>query len=102
MATALVAGVFGRPLDPTEDAVLGWAITTLARHGQPFTLADVAATVADPADELVALSRRTPLELAQAATPVIFALDKLLTRTLAGMFDGPPPSPSTGTTAPGS
>ena len=89
LATALVAGVLGRALDPTEDAVLGWAITTLARHGQPFTLADVAATVADPADELVALSRRTPLELAQAATPVVFALDKLLTRTLAGMFDGP-------------
>ena len=35
------------------------------------------------------MSRRTPLELAQAATPVVFALDKLLTRTLAGMFDGP-------------
>ncbi len=27
--------------------------------------------------------------LAQAATPVVFALDKLLTRTLAGTFDGP-------------
>lgn len=89
LAAALVAGVLGRPLDPTEDAVLGWAITTLARPGRPFTLADVAATVAEPAEELVALSRRTPLELAQAATPVVFALDKLLTRTLAGMFDGP-------------
>ncbi|GMU79344.1 MAG: ATP-binding protein [Acidimicrobiia bacterium] len=90
LATALVAGVLGRALDPTEDAVLGWAITSLARHGEPFTLADVAARVtADPAEELVALSRRAPLELAQAATPVVFALDKLLTRTLAGMFDGP-------------
>ena len=89
LATALVAGVLGRALDPTEDAVLGWAITTLARTGRPFTLADVAATVGDPADELAVLSRRTPLELAQAATPVVFALDKLLTRTLAGMFDGP-------------
>jgi type IV secretory pathway VirB4 component len=45
--------------------------------------------VAEPAEDLVALSRRTPLELAHAATPVVFALDKLLTRTLAGMFDGP-------------
>ena len=45
--------------------------------------------MAEPAEDLVALSRRTPLELAQAATPVVFALDKLLTRTLAGMFDGP-------------
>ena len=89
LATALVAGVLGRPLDPTEDAVLGWAISTLARTGRPFTLADVAAILADPADELVSLSRRTPLELTHAATPVIFAVDKLLTRTLAGMFDGP-------------
>ena len=89
LATALVAGVLGRPLDPTEDAVLGWTITTLARAKRPFTLNDVAQAVAYPADELVALSRRTPLELAQAATPVVFALDKLLTRTLAGMFDGP-------------
>ena len=78
LATALVAGVLGRPLDPTEDAVLGWAVANLARTGHPFTLVDVAAAVTDPADELVALSRRTPLELAQAATPVVFALDKLL------------------------
>ena len=89
LAAALVAGVLGRSLDPTEDALLGWAVGTLARSGCTFTLADVAATVSDPADDLVALSRRTPLELAQAATPVVFALDKLLTRTLAGMFDGP-------------
>ena len=89
LATALVTGVLGRPLDPIEDAVLGWAITPLARRGQPFTFADVAAALADPADELVAVSRRTPLELTHAATPVIFAVDKLLTRTLAGMFDGP-------------
>ena len=89
LATALVSGVLGRRLDPTEDALLGWAVGTLTRTGRTFTLADVAATVADPADDLVALSRRTPLELAQAATPVVFALDKLLTRTLAGMFDGP-------------
>jgi type IV secretory pathway VirB4 component len=89
LATALVAGVLGRPLDATEDALLGWAVATIARTGVAFTLADVAAAVADPPPELVALSRRTPLELAQAATPVVFALDKLLTRTLAGMFDGP-------------
>lgn len=89
LASALVSGVLGRPLDATEDALLGWAVSTLARTGQTFTIAEVAATVADPAEDLVALSRRTPLELAQAATPVVFALDKLLTRTLAGMFDGP-------------
>ncbi|MEI2818279.1 MAG: DUF87 domain-containing protein [Microthrixaceae bacterium] len=89
LAAALVAGVLGRPLDPIEDAVLGWAITTLARQARPFTFVDVAGILTNPAEELVALSRRTPLELTHAATPVIFAVDKLLSRTLAGMFDGP-------------
>ena len=60
-----------------------------AARAIPFTLVDVTAAITDPADELIALSRRTPLELAQAATPVVFALDKLCSRTLAGMFDGP-------------
>jgi type IV secretory pathway VirB4 component len=89
LASALVAGVLARPLDPTEDALLGWAVATLARTGHPFTLVDVTAAITDPADELIALSRRTPLELTNAATPVVFALDKLCSRTLAGMFDGP-------------
>ena len=87
-AAALVSGVLGRPLDPIEDAVLGWAVTTLARTGTPFTLLDVARSVGDPADELVALARCTPLELTRAATPLTFALDKLCNRSLRGMFDG--------------
>jgi type IV secretory pathway VirB4 component len=88
LANALVAGVLGRALDPTEDAVLGWAITRLARDGVPFTLCEVTASVSDPVDELVALSRCSPLELTQAAAPLTFALDKLCSRTLRGMFDG--------------
>lgn len=89
LAAALVAGILGRALDPTEDAALGWAIQTIARHGQPFTLTDVTHAVAQPGDELVALSHRSPLELTQAVTPVVFALDKLTSRTLRGMFDQP-------------
>lgn len=88
LAAALVAGVLGRPLDPTEDALLGWAVATLARDGKPFTLIDLTRAVSDPAEELLALARCTPLELSQAATPLAFALDKLCNRTLRGMFDG--------------
>lgn len=88
LATSLVAAVLGRPLDSTEDALLGWAVASLVKTGHPFTLGDVGAAIADPAEELVAISRRTPLELSQAATPIVFAIDKLVTRTLAGMFDG--------------
>jgi type IV secretory pathway VirB4 component len=88
LAAALVTAVLGRPLDPTEDALLGWAIQTLASTRQPFTLAEVVTSVQDPAPELVALAQATPLELARAAAPVVFALDKLIHRALRGMFDG--------------
>lgn len=88
LAAALVTAVLGRPLDPTEDALLGWAIQTLASNGRPFTLSDVVAAVQDPAPELVALAQVTPLELTRAAAPVVFALDKLIHRALRGMFDG--------------
>ena len=89
LASSLVTAVLARPLDPTEDALLGWAIQTLAASGRPFTLADVVAAVQDPAPELVALAQASPLELARAAAPVVFALDKLIHRALRGMFDGP-------------
>jgi type IV secretory pathway VirB4 component len=89
LATSLIAGVIGRHLDPIEDALVGWAVTSLARTGRPFTLRDLIPAVAGPSHELVELSRRSPDELAHAATPVVFALDKLVNRTLAGMFDGP-------------
>jgi len=88
LAAALVTTVLGRPLDPTEDALLGWAIQTLATSGRPFTIADVVAAVAEPAAEVVTLAHTTPLELARAAAPVVFALDKLVHRALRGMFDG--------------
>jgi hypothetical protein len=89
LAAQLVAGVLGRDLAPLEDAVLGWAVEQRCRTGQPFTMRDLCAEILDPPDELVRLSRHTPLELARATAPVTFALDKLCSRTLRGMFDGP-------------
>lgn len=89
LANQLVAGVLGRDLSPLEDAVLGWAIETSCRTGQPFTLRDLAGAITEPPDELVRLSRHTPFELARATAPVAFALDKLCSRTLRGMFDSP-------------
>ena len=85
----LVGGVLGRPLSPLEDAVLGWAIQRRSERGDMFTLRDVCAEIAEPADELVVMSRHSPLELTRATSPVTFALDKLCNRTLRGMFDGP-------------
>jgi Helicase HerA, central domain len=87
LATQLVAGVLDRSLSPLEDAVLGWAVEQRCRTTRPFTLHDLCAEILDPPDELVRLSRHTPLELARATAPVTFALDKLCSRTLRGMFD---------------
>lgn len=89
LATGLVTGVLRRALDPLEDALLGWAITTLSARTRSFTLADLAPVLANPTNEAVEVTHRTSEDLAQAATPVVLALDKLCTRTLAGMFDGP-------------
>jgi hypothetical protein len=88
LAATLVAGVLGRPLDPVEDALLGWAVAALTQRSGAFTLHDVARALASPGQEAVDLTHRPSGELAQAATPVVLALDKLCTRTLAGMFDG--------------
>lgn len=88
LASQLVAGVLARDLSPVEDAVLGWAVERRGRSGKPFTLRDLRDEISDPPDDLVRLSRHSPLELARATTPVAFALDKLCARTLRGMFDG--------------
>jgi type IV secretory pathway VirB4 component len=87
LASQLVAGVLARELSPLEDAVLSWAIKTRSRAGVAFTLADLHNEILDPPEELVRLSRHSPLELARATSPVTFALDKLCSRTLHGMFD---------------
>ena len=89
LAAQLVAGVLGRALTPLEDAVLGWGIQSRCNAGAPFTLADLHREILDPPEDLVRMSRHTPLELARATSPVTFALDKLCSRTLRGMFDGP-------------
>lgn len=89
LAAQLVAGVLGRALTPLEDAVLGWGIQSRCNADAPFTLADLHREILDPPEDLVRMSRHTPLELARATSPVTFALDKLCSRTLRGMFDGP-------------
>lgn len=89
LVAQLVGGVIRTPLNQVEDAVLGRAIERLCDRGHPFTLREVRNEIAEPADDLVAMSRYSPLELTRASTSVTFALDKLCTRTLRGMFDGP-------------
>jgi len=97
MVAALVATVLDRPLTQLEDAALFAAVehlTTLttgsrthARGGPDLT--DVARLVADPPEALQRRLRRGPSDSAEVVAPVLYAMDKLLTRSLRGMFDGP-------------
>ena len=88
----MLAVVLERRLEPAEESLVTQSIAHLADRGERFDLADLARVVGDPPGELLAhaeFGRLTEIELRAAATPVRFALGKLLDRTLRGMFDGP-------------
>jgi len=90
MVSALLGSVLHRDPTPVEDAVLGWAITHLARSGlSTVTLADVAAVMAEPTEEMARAARTNPIELARSVEAATYGLGKLLDRSLRGMFDGP-------------
>jgi hypothetical protein len=89
MVTALVSTVLGRPLDPLEDALTFAAVDHVARSCRRPTLADVAGTLGDPPAAVAERVARPPAQLARDAETLVYALGKLLTRSLRGMFDGP-------------
>ncbi|MGD9795037.1 MAG: ATP-binding protein [Acidimicrobiia bacterium] len=90
MVAALLGSVLHRDLSPVEDAVLGWAVTHLTRtHRRNVTLADVAAMMANPTDDMADTAHTNPIELARSVEAAFYGLGKLLDRSLRGMFDGP-------------
>lgn len=89
LATSLVGGVLGRPLQQIEEAVLSWAIGDLSRRRTIFTIRDLNDTLDHPDADLLRMARLSPLEMAKVIADVRFALQKLCDRTLRGMFDGP-------------
>jgi hypothetical protein len=89
MLNALIATVTRAALTPFEDAVLFAVIDTLARRAAPPTLADVAELLAAPTVQISARVNRDPTQVAEDGRTLVYALDKLLTRSLRGMFDGP-------------
>jgi len=91
MCAALVATVLERALSQLEDAVIFAAVEQLTRAdriGEP-TLVDVAHLVAEPSDDIAGRLRRPVSDVAPQTSSVAYALDKLLSRSLRGMFDGP-------------
>ena len=87
---ALLGQVLRRDPSPLEDAALGWAITTLTERsdGDQPTLADVAHVLTNPTGEMARRARMEPNDLARAVDALIYALGRLLERSLRGMFDG--------------
>lgn len=89
MCTALVGTVLERSLTQLEDAVVFAAVDQLTTStvDEP-TLTDVARLVAHPTDVMVERLRSTDRDLTSETATVAYALDKLLSRSLRGMFDG--------------
>lgn len=91
MVAALVATTLERPLSAVEDAVLWAAVeqATRRRRSTPSpTLADVASLLREPTAQMAERCHKGVDELVRAAEPVFFELDRLLHRSLRGMFDG--------------
>lgn len=91
MCAALVATVLERPLSQIEDALIFAAVEQLTRTDlidEP-TLVDVARLVATPSEDMAARLRRATTDIATETSAVAYAIDKLLSRSLRGMFDGP-------------
>jgi len=84
---ALLGQVLRRDLAPIEDAALGWATQHLAEHTEP-TLHDLLALLRTPTAAMIERTRLDPDMLARNLDPIVYALEKLLERSLRGMFDG--------------
>ncbi len=88
MVAALAATVLGRSLTQVEDVALFATVEELGRGRGAATLADVATSITSPSRDLALRLRRSPGELTADLGQLSYALDKLLSRSLRGMFDG--------------
>jgi type IV secretory pathway VirB4 component len=86
MLNALLATVMGHPLSPFEDAIVFAVVDHLARR-DASTLADVAALLHAPTSDIAARVNHADRQSGDTSA-LVYALDKLLTRSLRGMFDG--------------
>lgn len=89
MVNALVATILARPLEPLEDALTFAAVDHLTRSTSAPALGDVARLLTSPPQPVADRVNRPASQVARDAETVVYALDKLLTRSLRGMFDGP-------------
>jgi type IV secretory pathway VirB4 component len=89
MCIALLGTILERPLSQMEDAVVFTALEQLgtASLAEP-TLSDLARLIVNPTTAMTTRLGRNKRELTQGSSTIGYALDKLLSRSLRGMFDG--------------
>ena len=88
MVAALAATVLDRPLSPIEDAAVFATVEHLGRGRGPATLTDLAGLLVEVPPQVAEALRRSSAELAGELGPLGYAIDKLVSRSLRGMFDG--------------
>jgi len=88
LVAALLGQVLRRELSPVEDAFLGWAVQSLDAADDAPTLLDVGRLLSHPTAHMLERARVDADALARALDPLVYALEKLLERSLRGMFDG--------------
>jgi hypothetical protein len=89
MISALTAGVLDRALRPVEDAAIGWTIDEITKSWDDTpTLEDVCRLLGNPTANMVQRSGIGAAQLIDEIRDARYALQKLLERDLAGMFDG--------------
>ena len=88
MVAALLATVLARPLGQAEDVAVFTAIEALGRQPRTATLADLLTAISNPDTELAQAVRRSRDQVTADLSAIRFALEKLLARSLRGMFDG--------------
>jgi hypothetical protein len=95
MLCALLATVLSRQLTQLEDAAVFAALEHIDRGPDGFepTLNDVAALLVAPTEAMQSRLRRNLDDLLGETAQIAYALDKLLSRSLRGMFDGPSTTP---------
>lgn len=86
--SSLLATVLKRDLTSLEAAAIGWAVEELETNSKPPTLDDLKQIIAKPTRSMTKQANRLQEELSREIEPLRYALERLLSQTLSGMFDG--------------
>lgn len=88
MMNALLATDLQRGLSPIEETALWHGISAIGKSGDQPTVSDLATVLAAPTSEMAEATRLTQSELVAEMSEIRMSTEKLIDRSLKGMFDG--------------